>query len=146
MNLSKQTPDAYQGLLAMSKAAGDAAAEAGLDARLCELVKIRASQINGCAFCLRLHVRDALRHGETGDRLAVLPAWRETGYFTDQECAALELAEAITLVSDGPLSDEVYGRVSAVLDAAQLSAVGWMTASINAFNRIAVASRYDVKG
>ncbi|HXF01731.1 MAG TPA: carboxymuconolactone decarboxylase family protein [Arthrobacter sp.] len=144
VNLSKQDPAAYQALLAMNKVAGESAAAAGLDPLLVELVKIRASQINGCSFCLRMHTRDAIKHGETADRLSVVPAWRESEYFSSEERAALELAESVTLVADGQVPDEVYERVAAALSPAQISAVGWLTMAINVFNRVAVTSRYHV--
>ncbi len=144
VNLSKQDPAAYQALLAMNKAAGESAAAAGLDPLLVELVKIRVSQINGCSFCLRMHTRDAIKHGETADRLSVVPAWRESEYFSSEERAALELAESVTLVADGQVPDEVYERVAAALSPAQISAVGWLTMAINTFNRVAVTSRYHV--
>ena len=128
----------------MNKTAGASATAAGLTPLLVELVKIRASQLNGCSFCLRMHTHDAVGHGETADRLAVLPAWRDSDYFSAQERAALELAESMTLVADGQVPDAVYERVAAVLTPAQISAVGWLTVVINAFNRVAVASRYHV--
>ncbi|GCA96890.1 carboxymuconolactone decarboxylase family protein [Mycolicibacterium sp. NCC-Tsukiji] len=78
----------------------------GLDHKLVELIKIRVPQINGCPFCLRMHTRDALKLGESTDRIAVLPAWAETGYFSETDRAALGLAESITRVSDGHVSDE----------------------------------------
>ncbi|PRC54737.1 alkylhydroperoxidase, partial [Mycobacterium sp. ITM-2017-0098] len=82
--------------MALSEQAERAALEAGIDPLTVELVRIRASQLNGCGFCLRMHVRDALAKGESIDRIAVLPAWRETGYFSPAERAALAIAEEIT--------------------------------------------------
>lgn len=128
----------------LSRLAEESARAAGLDPLLVELVRIRASQINGCSFCLRMHTRDALRKGESADRLAVLPAWRETGYFSREERAALSLAEAVTLVADGQVGDDVYDAAADVLSPAQLAAVAWLTTVINAFNRVAVTSRYPV--
>ncbi|GAB2662258.1 carboxymuconolactone decarboxylase family protein [Prescottella soli] len=140
VNLSKQHPDIYKQLMAFS-AQGDAAiGEAGLDPLLGELVKIRISQINGCAFCLRLHTRDAIAKGETSDRLAVVAAWWESQYFTAQERAALALAEQVTKLSvpesrawdDGSLTDR------------QASAVSWLAVVMNAWNRVAITSHYPV--
>lgn len=144
VNISKQDPAVYQALLHMNTAASQSAAAANLDQQLIELVRIRASQINGCSFCLRMHTRDALNNGESTDRLAVLPVWRESGYFSGQERAALELTESLTRVSDGQVPDELYDRIGQVLDAAQVSAVAWLATVINTFNRVAIFSRYPV--
>ncbi|QKW33498.1 carboxymuconolactone decarboxylase family protein [Actinomadura sp. NAK00032] len=144
--IDKQHPSAYKALIALSSEVQEAAAEAGLDPLLIELVKIRTSQINGCAFCLRMHTRDALKNGENPDRIAVLPGWEETGYFSHTDRAALRLAEAVTRVSDGHVSDEEYGAAAAVLSPEQVSAVIWLTTVMNAFNRVAISSRYPVNG
>ena len=146
VTISKRDPASYKAMLALSAAVEEGAAAAGLDPLLIELVKIRTSQINGCAFCLRAHTRDALKQGESPDRLAVLPAWAETGYFTETERAALRLAEAITLVSEGHVSDEDYASAAAVLPGEQVAAVAWLTTAMNAMNRVAITSRYEVAG
>ncbi|GAA4477267.1 carboxymuconolactone decarboxylase family protein [Rhodococcus olei] len=140
VNISKHHPDAYRQLLALDKLAEEAVQRAGLDPLLAELVKIRISQLNGCAFCLRMHTRDAISHGETADRLAVVAAWWESQYFTDQERAALALAEEVTRLpvpapriwDDGTLTDE------------QVSAVTWLTVVMNSWNRVAISSHYPV--
>lgn len=146
VSVNKQHPTEYQALIALSAQAESSAAAAGLDPLLVELLKIRTSQINGCAFCLRMHTRDALKLGENPDRIAVLPAWEETGYYSETDRAALRLAEAITRVSDGHVSDEDYGFAAAALTAEQISAVTWLVTVMNAFNRIAITSRYRVAG
>ncbi|WP_188188448.1 carboxymuconolactone decarboxylase family protein [Nonomuraea sp. SYSU D8015] len=146
VNIGKQHPASYKALIAWSTAAEEGAAAAGLDPLLVELVKIRTSQINGCAFCLRMHTRDALKKGENPDRLAVLPAWAETGYFSEMERAALRLTEAIARVSDGHVSDADYAAAAAVLSEDQVSAVAWLSTVMNAFNRVAITSRYTVAG
>ncbi|MGP3955866.1 carboxymuconolactone decarboxylase family protein [Nonomuraea sp. 3N208] len=146
VNIGKQHPAGYKALIALSTAAEESAAAAGLDPLLVELVKIRTSQINGCAFCLRMHTRDALKKGENPDRLAVLPAWAETGYYSEIERAALRLTEAITRVSDGHVSDDDYAAAAAVLSEDQVSAVAWLSTVMNAFNRVAITSRYPVAG
>ncbi|GAA4561426.1 carboxymuconolactone decarboxylase family protein [Planotetraspora kaengkrachanensis] len=146
VNIGKQHPEGYKALLALSAVAEEGAAAAGLDPLLVELVKIRTSQINGCAFCLRMHTRDALKKGESTDRLAVLDAWAEAGYFSETERAALRLAEAITRVSKGHVSDADYAAAAAVLSEDQISAVAWLTTVMNAFNRVAITSRYPVGG
>jgi len=144
VDIGKQQPASGQALVALSRAADQDAATAGLDPLLIELVKIRTSQINGCAFCLRMHTRDALRLGESTDRLAVLPAWDETQYFSEQEQAALRLAEVITLVADGHVGDAQYEAARTILTDEQVAAVAWLTTVMNAFNRVAITSRYDV--
>lgn len=146
VSIDKQHPAAYKALIGLSAEAEKAATAAGLDPLLTELVRIRASQINGCAFCLRMHTGDALKKGENPDRIAVLPAWEETGYFSDTDRAALRLTEAITRVSDGHVGDEDYAAAAAVLTEDQISAVAWLTTVINAFNRVAITSRYHVAG
>ena len=144
VNIGKQHPAAYKALIALSSEAEVAVAAAGLDPLLVELLRIRTSQINGCAFCLRMHTRDALKKGENPDRIAVLPAWKETGYFSAADRAALRLTEAIAYVADGHVGDEDYDAASAVLTTDQVSAVAWLATVMNAFNRVAITSRYPV--
>ncbi|MFI8944275.1 carboxymuconolactone decarboxylase family protein [Streptomyces syringium] len=146
VNIGKQHPASYKALIALSQEVEEATATAGLDPLLIELLKIRASQINGCAFCLRMHTRDALERGENPDRIAVLPGWEETGYFSETERAALRLTEAVTHVSDGNVSDEDYNAAAAHLTADQISAIAWLAIVMNAFNRVAITSRYRVNG
>lgn len=144
VNIGKQHPAAYKALIGLSSEVEEAAAAAGLDPLLVELLKIRTSQINGCAFCLRMHTRDALEKGEDPDRIAVLPGWEETVYFSETERAVLRLTEAITRVPDGHVSDEDYNAAAAVLTAEQVSATAWLATVMNAFNRVAITSRYPV--
>ncbi len=92
----------------------------------------------------RAHARDAVAAGESADRLSVLPAWRETGYFSTKEAAALALTEAITLIAEGQVSDEVYESAKTQLGDAEIAAVQWLAVVINGWNRIAIASRYPV--
>ena len=143
-HMGEQHPAAYKMLIALSIEIAKNAVDAGLDPLLVELIRIRTSQINGCAFCLRMHTRDALEKGENPDRLAVLPAWAESAYFSETDRAALRLAEAITLVATGHVSDEDYNNAAAVLSDNQVSAVAWLTTVMNAFNRVAITSRYHV--
>jgi len=143
-NASTLAPEAAAALAALNTIAHATAVAAGLSPLVIELVEIRASQINGCSYCLRVHVRKALDAGETSDRLGVLPAWRETAYFNDVERAALDLVESITLIADGRVPDEVYARVSAVLTAQQIAAVVWLSVAINSYNRVIIASRIPV--
>lgn len=144
VNIGKVHPAAYRAMESLAQQAAAAAVEAGLSPILIELVKLRASQINGCAYCLRLHSRDAIALGETPQRLAVLAAWWESQYFSPVEQAALDLVERITLISDRTaLPDRGIADVDALSDE-QVSAVTWMSISINAWNRVAIASHYPV--
>ncbi|HEY4005215.1 MAG TPA: carboxymuconolactone decarboxylase family protein [Pseudonocardia sp.] len=142
IQLNSGIPPAFAALRTMASEVSRAAAAAGLDERVLELVKIRGSQINGCAFCLDMHTTDAIKHGEDPRRLFLLDAWRETDLYDEQERAALELTEAITRLPDTQdVSDEVYQRAVKVFDDAQYQAVAWMAVVINTFNRLAVTGR-----
>jgi AhpD family alkylhydroperoxidase len=112
----------------------------GLDQRLIELVKTRASQINGCAFCIHMHTRDARAAGETEERLYLLSAWRESPLYTARERAALALTEALTTMSAGHPSDAVHEEVARAFTAEETAKLVVAIATINAWNRIAVAS------
>lgn len=136
-------PGPYRSALAMSREADAAALDVGLSARLVELAKMRASQLNGCAFCLRWHTRDAPALGETTERLAVLTTWHETSYFDDVERGALRLAEHLTRIGDLTTGHHHDPEVAA-LTADQVAAVAWVTIAINALNRVAITSRYAV--
>ncbi|MEU1572865.1 carboxymuconolactone decarboxylase family protein [Streptomyces collinus] len=139
--LKKITPDVSAAMGSLHAAAVTAAQEAKLEPDLLELVRIRASQINGCAFCLDLHTRDARERGETEQRIYTLNAWRETPFFTERERAALALTEAVTLVHDGRVPDAVYAEAAGVFDENQIAALIWAATVINAYNRIAIATR-----
>jgi len=144
INLGKAAPKLYQTVAELDRLASEAARAAGIADGFTHLLRLRASQINQCAFCVRMHTRDALATGESNDRIAVLPAWRETGYFTDKERAALALVEAITLIADGQVPDAVYERAAATLSADEIAATEWIAIVINAWTRIAISSRYPV--
>ncbi|MFI6806733.1 carboxymuconolactone decarboxylase family protein [Streptomyces luteogriseus] len=139
--LKKITPDVSAAMGSLHAAAVSAAQDAKLEPELLELVRIRASQINGCAFCLDMHTRDARGQGETEQRLHTLAAWRETPFFTERERAALALTEAVTLVHDGRVPDAVYAEAAEVFDENQIAALIWAATVINAYNRIAIATR-----
>ncbi|MFE5941586.1 carboxymuconolactone decarboxylase family protein [Streptomyces sp. NPDC056480] len=143
--LDKQSPAAYRALVHTADAVRATAAEAGLDRILVELVNLRVSQINGCASCLDVHTRAALRAGETTRRLGVLPAWRDTELFTARERAALALAEATTDPADRLAQDRAYGAARTVLNDEEISAVIWVAITINAFNRVSILSRHPVR-
>ena len=144
VNLGKSEPALYQAVVELDRLASEAVAQAGIANGFAHLLRLRASHLNQCAFCVRLHTRDALASGEPSDRIAVLPAWRETSYFNEHECAALELVEAVTLISDGQVPDAVYAQAAESLTREEISAVEWLAVVINAWNRIGISSRYPV--
>ncbi|MEV2216060.1 carboxymuconolactone decarboxylase family protein [Streptomyces sp. NPDC050997] len=144
--VDKQSPEAYQALTATAETVRGVAAAAGLDRLLVELVNIRVSQINACAYCLNLHTRAALRAGETTQRLGVLPAWRDTQLFTPHERAALALAEATTCPADSAVQESAWAQARLVLSDDEISAVIWVAITINAFNRVSVMSKHPVRG
>lgn len=139
--LKKSTPDVSAAMGALHAAAVSAAHDAKVEPELLELIRIRASQINGCAFCLDMHTKDARAAGETEQRIYALNAWRETPFFTGRERAALALTEAVTLVHDGQVPDAVYAEAAEVFDETQIAALIWAATVINAYNRIAIATR-----
>ncbi|MFE7842938.1 carboxymuconolactone decarboxylase family protein [Streptomyces sp. NPDC057474] len=139
--LKKITPDVSGAMGSLHGAAVSAARDAKVEPEILELIRIRASQINGCAFCLDMHTKDARAQGETEQRIYALSAWRETPFFTARERAALALTEAVTLVHDGHVPDDVYAAAADVFDEAQVAALIWAATVINAYNRIAVATR-----
>jgi AhpD family alkylhydroperoxidase len=140
MDIGKIHPTAYKQMIKLDQEVSTALLAAQVPPQLIELVRIRVSQINGCAYCLRMHTRDALAKGETADRLAVLAAWWESQYFTAQERAALALAEQVTSLAvpesrtwdDGSMTQE------------QASAIAWLATAMNTWNRIAITSHYPV--
>ena len=115
--------------------------EAGLDSKLLDLVRMRASQINGCAYCLDMHSKDARAAGETEQRLYGLEAWRETPYYSARERAALEWTEALTLVAETHAPDEVYERVRAQFSEDELVHLTLAIVAINGWNRLNIAAR-----
>lgn len=132
--------DAYQAVLAMEGYVRGS----GLDPRLYELVKIRASQLNGCAYCLDMHNRDARAKGEDQRRLDVLSAWREApGLFSDRERAAIRLTEQVTRI-EGGVDDEVWGAVTEHFDPQEVVHLLMAIATINVWNRLAVATHQDL--
>lgn len=144
VHLSRAARPAYQALTDFSKTVGEIAAANGVDDRLSELVQLHTSQLNGCAYCARVHVDRAVQAGITVDVIAQLPTWRESGVFSDRERAGLELAEAYAFIHDDGVPDDVYDHVGGILTEPEYVALSWLLVSINAFNRIAIAGRYDV--
>ncbi|WP_175596116.1 carboxymuconolactone decarboxylase family protein [Thermomonospora catenispora] len=135
MNLPQVAPKVFSAMLAL-----DAAARQGLDQTLIDLVQIRASQINKCAYCLDYHIADARKAGETEDRIYQLSAWEDAGLYTARERAALALTEAMTLLPGG-VSDEVYDEAARHFDEAELAQLIALIATINAWNRLNVTTR-----
>ncbi len=113
----------------------------GLEHRLVELMKMRASQINGCAYCLDMHSKDARAAGETEQRLYALNAWRETPFFSERERAALEWTEALTLVAESHVPDEVYERVREQFSEAEMVNLSMAVVAINGWNRLSIGFR-----
>ncbi|MEU2021233.1 carboxymuconolactone decarboxylase family protein [Streptomyces sp. NPDC016469] len=122
-------------------AAGRALEDSALPLATQELVRVRASQINGCAACLDMHTKDAAHAGETATRLNLVAAWREATVFTDAERAALELTEQGTRIADGGVPDEVWANAAKHYDEDQLAALVFAIAVINTFNRLNVLVR-----
>jgi len=120
-------------------AAFDAAVE--LEPALRELVRVRASLVNGCAYCIRLHTRDALEAGETQERLFALGAWEESPLFTARERAALRLTDAVTLVGEGHVPDAAWAEAAGEFEEAELAQLLFAVVAINAWNRLAIATR-----
>jgi len=113
----------------------------GLEKSLIELVKTRASQINGCAYCVDMHTTDARKHGETEQRLYLLSAWRESPLYTDRERAALAWTEALTLISETHAPDDVYEAMRAQFSEAEAVNLTMLIGAINAWNRVAIGFR-----
>ncbi|SDH44088.1 carboxymuconolactone decarboxylase family protein [Microbacterium pygmaeum] len=144
VHLSKSAPEAYKALAAFSKSVGAIAVANGIDDRLKELVQIHTSQLNGCAYCVRVHVERAAKAGISADTIAQLPVWRESGVFSERERAGLELAEAFTYIHEGGIAQEVYEEVGGILSEDEYVGLSWILVAINAFNRVAIAGRYSV--
>jgi AhpD family alkylhydroperoxidase len=129
-------PRAYKRMVALQ---GDV--DEGLDPRISHLVKLRASQVNGCAYCIDMHVDEALADGIDAKLLHLLPTWHEVDLFTPREQAALALAEAVTLVSESHVPRATWDAAAEHFDAAELGALLWQIIAINAWNRLAIATR-----
>lgn len=115
--------------------------QSGLEHSLLELIKTRASQLNGCAYCIDMHTKDARAQGETEQRLYALSAWRETPFFSDRERAALEWTESLTLISENHVPDDVYERVRQHFSETELINLTMAVVAINGWNRIAISFR-----
>jgi len=135
MNIDKAEAGIYKAM-----AASDSKVDAfELDPKLKELIRVRVSQINGCGYCINTHTKDSLKLGETTQRLFALSAWWETPFFSAEEQAALRLAEQVTHISQGGVSDEVFGAALNVLGEQKLAQVIFVAVTINSWNRIAIS-------
>lgn len=135
VKIDKVQPAAYEAMFGLEKYLGTI----DLGTSLPELIKTRASQINGCAYCIQMHTKAAQENGETTERLFALSAWRESPLFTEKERAVLALTEEVTLISDHGVSDRVYSRVSEHFNEEQIAQIIMAITTINAWNRIAIA-------
>lgn len=140
----KQLPAIHGAMAAVSQEIKAQAKALGLDRTVMELVNLRCSQINACAFCLHLHTHLALRAGESPQRIAVLSAWRESGLFSRVEQAALAVAESVTRVAESHLSDDDYDLLREDLTDDQLAVLVYAASMINAFNRVSILSHHPV--
>ncbi len=129
-------PEAYQTMLKLENFVN----ESGLDKKLIELIKIRASQINGCAFCMDMHTQDARKLGETEQRIYLLSLWRESAVYTEAERAVLALTEAVTVITANGVSEELYQQVREHFDENQYVALIMAINTINSWNRIAIST------
>jgi alkylhydroperoxidase AhpD family core domain len=141
VNILQLEPEGYKAIAGLEQYV----ANSGIDKLHWELIKIRASQINGCAYCLDKHSHDARKFGETEQRIYVLSAWRETDFFTAEEQAILALTEEITNISQGGVSDQTYQQAASLFDEHYLSKVIMAATLINAWNRIGVATHLQPK-
>ena len=137
IDVARLSPAAYQAVSALQKYVD----QSGLDAKLRELIKIRASQINGCAFCLAMHTHDARELGETDERMHLLNAWHEAPVYSERERAALGWIEAITLVTQGHVPDEAFEAVREQFSEKEIVDLTAAAVAINTWNRIAIAFR-----
>lgn len=142
MNIYSLSPNGYSVLLDMEKYLHDC----GLEASLIHLIKLRTSQMNGCAFCIDMHWKDLRAIGESEQRLYGLDAWEESTYYSDRERAALKWTEALTLLHPGHVPDEVYEAVRPHFSEKELSDLTLAVVTINAWNRIAISSRTPAGG
>jgi len=136
-NLMTASPGAYQAMVGLERHLS----ACSLDKKLIHMIKLRASQINGCAYCIDMHWKDARAMGETEQRLYGLDAWEESPYYTDRERAALKWTEALTPIRDGHAPDAVYDHVRSQFNEQELADLTFVIAAINAWNRMAIAAR-----
>jgi AhpD family alkylhydroperoxidase len=136
MNHRKENPNAFQALLGLEKMME----ESSLDKGLYELIKLRASQINGCSFCIDMHAKDLLDQGEDLDRILQLPVWREVPFFSDKERAVLAFTEAVTNISQGGVPDDIYAKVKEHFNEREIVELIMAINTINCWNRLAITT------
>jgi len=136
MNVRTANPEAVQTMLQLETFVRNS----GLDLKLYELIKIRVSQINGCSFCLDMHVKDLRKMGESEERIYLLTTWREAPCYTDRERAVLELTESVTLVSERGVTDHVYENVRTHFDEQEFISLIMAINTINSWNRLSIAT------
>ncbi len=137
LNLLKIAPESWNAMLALQGTVN----KCGLDPVILELVKLRASQLNGCAFCIAMHTRDALKHGISQEKMHLLNAWRETPLYSEREQAALAWAEALTFITQGHAADEVYQQAREQFNETEVGALTFAVTVINAWNRLSISMR-----
>jgi AhpD family alkylhydroperoxidase len=136
LDFGRSAPKAFRALIAF-----DAAAREGIDPALVELIQIRSSHLNHCAYCLHMHTNDARKAGESEDRLHMVAVWREARhFFTEREQAALALTDAMTLVADAGVPDDVYAQAAARFDERELAQILALICTINTWNRVALST------
>jgi len=141
IDIQQIEPEAYKAMFALE----DYLQNARLSKTHLELIKIRASQINGCAFCINMHTSDALKQGESPQRIFLLNAWQETELFTEEEKAVLAITEEVTLISRNGLSDQTYQQAKKLFDENYIAQIIMAAVTINAWNRIAISTKKTVK-
>lgn len=142
INIKNLEPNAYKAMLGMEQYIRSTS----LPKVLCELIKIRASQINGCAYCIDMHTQEAIKIGETPRRIFALSAWKESPLFSDEERAALQLTEEVTLISKDGVSDETYDTAIKLFGDQTVAQIIMQIIIINSWNRIAVSTRDIFEG
>ena len=139
VNINETEPQAFKAMYALE----GYLATAQLSKKHKELIKIRTSQINGCAFCIDMHTKDALKNGETNQRIFLLNAWRETDLFTDEEKVILSITEEVTLIHNRGLSHETYKKAEQIFSKNVIAQIIMAVATINAWNRIAISTQLE---
>lgn len=139
LNIAAVSPAAYRSMLGLERFIH----ESSIEPKLVHMLKMRASQINGCAYCLDMHSKDARAEGETEQRLYALDAWRETSFYTERERAALEWTESLTKIGEGHVPDEVYERARKQFSEKELVELTMIAVAINGWNRISIGFRTE---
>ena len=137
LNLLKIAPESWNAMIALQGTVN----KCGLEPVILELVKLRASQLNGCAFCIAMHTRDALKHGISQEKMHLLNAWRETPLYSEREQAALAWTEALTFITQGHAADKVYQQVRQQFNDKEVGALTFAVTVINAWNRLSISMR-----